>query len=311
MRRLLAVLLCSALVAAACSDDDTETLPTSGEAPDTTVAPPTTTPPTTAAPADPVAVTPVVVCVRSDATVGPSDFATFFAYESDGTEPVELAESTLDGAIPDDDPFVPTLVAPGRVSPAFYAFAAGDEALTWTVVGPDGESRTATAGPDTPPCTDELLAPSTGDSRTPALEVTRAEVSADGSSLTVDVALTGVPDLSVCPEGLMAEPVSVRMDDFQLGGLVEGATFSLTSPLFDQADGPGQQTTIPVAALVVDQCGDGDTVQGSWPNGPFESIRDGDLVCATVVDGEVAIEIVTFGGCPGGLPPTGGGRIRG
>ena len=45
MRRLIAVLLCSALVATACSDDDIDTLPTSGEAPTTTTAAPALTMP--------------------------------------------------------------------------------------------------------------------------------------------------------------------------------------------------------------------------------------------------------------------------
>lgn len=302
MRRLLALILCSALVAAGCSDDDTEGVAQSGVAPTTTAAPTTTTEPAPEA-ATPVAVTPFVVC--------DDDPVVFFGYESDGTAPALLTESVLEGAIADDEPFVPTLVAPGRVSPAFYAEAAVDQVLSWTVVGPDGEPRTATAGPETPPCTDELLEPTTPDPRTPALEVTRAELSPDGASVTIDVELTGVPAISVCPDGLTAEPVSVRMDDGRFGNLVEGSSSTWTGELSDRPSGePGQLARFLVAALVVDQCGDGEDVQPSWPNGEFRFVRDGLWACVTVVDGEIST-VVSVNVCEGGLPPTGGGRIRG
>lgn len=290
-------MLCSALVAGACSDDDSGEVAQSGVAPTTAAAPATT------AAATPVAVTPLVIC--DDGSV------VFFGYESDGTAPALLAESVLEGAIADDDPFVPTLVAPGRVSPAFYAEAAVDQVLSWTVVGPDGESRTATAGPGTPPCTDELVAPTTPDPRTPALEVTDAQLSADGGEVTIEVELTGVPETSVCPDGLTAEPVSVRMDDGDFGGLVDGSTSTWTATLRDRPSGePGRTGGVLVAALVVDQCGDGETVQPSWPNGEFRWVRDGLWACVIEVDGELTTT-VSVDVCEGGLPPTGGGRIRG
>jgi len=305
MKRAFVAVVCLSLLAAACSDDTDDAAPPPTEATTTTAEAPA---------AAPAPITPEVVCVRFDGAV-------FFAYANDADTPVVLDDdsSVLAGARADDEPYVPTVFAAGRVSPAFYAYP-GDAttAPTWTVTGPDAESRTATPHADTPECTVELVTPTVADPRTPVLEVTSAAVSPDGGTITIDVTLTGVPEPSVCSDDLTAEPAEITMDDGDGGGTVEGTTSTWTLPVATGPDGTPGGVLFPVAALVVDRCSTDGATQSSWPTGTvgdvprgaFEDLRNGLSTCVRLVDGEATASPFSPTERCGGPPLTGGARTR-
>jgi hypothetical protein len=173
----------------------------------------------------------------------------------------------------------------------------------WTVTGPDGVSRTAAADADTPRCTDDLLAPTTGDDRTPEMVASEPEPSgADTVEVTFSVA--GVPETSVCPAGLEAEPVSLTWDDGSTGSeLTRTATFGV----FTTVDGLDAAATA-AGLTVLDVCEFEGTTQRIWPGRAFESLYVGASVCAAR-QGERTVTVATEAQCPG-VAPTGGGRSR-
>lgn len=315
MRRALIVLTCLSVVAASCGGDDGDsTDTTSAESASSVVAtePPATEPPATDPPAAtdppdteppaPAAIVPEVVCRTSDADA-------VFAYTNESATAVVLdaASSTLDNAQREDAEFVTVVFAPGRVSPAFWASPRDEGSKltgqSWTVVGPDGVSRTAAVDDDTPRCNAGLLAPTTGDDRVPELVVT--EPAPTGPD-TVDVTFSviGVPETSVCPAGLEPEPVSITWDDDLTGTeLTRTATFGV----FTTVDGLDAATTA-ARVTVLDICGFEGTTQAIWPGRAFESLYAGALVCAARQD-DGTITVATEAQCPG-VAPTGGNRIR-
>ena len=245
---------------------------------------------------------PEVVCRTSDADVA-------FAYTNESATPVVLdaASSTLDNAQREDAEFVTVVFAPGRVSPAFWASPRDEGSKptgqSWTVVGPDGVTRTAAVDDDTPRCNADLLAPTTGDDRAPELVV--SEPNPTGTD-TVDVtfSVTGVPDTSVCPAGLEPEPVSVTWDDGSTGTeLTRTANFGV----FETVDGRDAAATA-ARVTVLDICGFEGTTQSIWPGGAFESLYAGASVCAARED-DGTITVATEAQCPG-VAPTGGSRNR-
>lgn len=302
MRRLLVLGSCLVLVAA-CSDSGS-TASTSSSA-----APATNTPGegATAAP-----LTPEVVCVANNGSgdTGEPDYA--FAYTNDSAQPVVLsaADSAVANGEAADLVFVTTVFAPGHVSPAFFVTgAAGGEAPSWTIVGPDGETRTATPDASTPACSEEGDLPpyTTDDPRDPVVEISGLQLNADGS-VGFTTTLTGA-DTSVCPEGLDPQPTTITWDDGIGGSITEGATATWTVE-----KSPGIATTFThrttVAALVIDGCAYGDDTQAVWPGGVFESLYTGVYVCIADVDGTLTASTSQEGtGCEG-LPQTGGSRVR-
>ena len=238
--------------------------------------------------------------------------ATYFGYrnEADQVVSVDPASSAVAGAEPDDEAYVPTLFAPGRVSPAFYVFAVDPEIpVSWTITGTDGVGRTATSDPQVPECTDELLQPTVPDERTPSIEIGAPQLSADGSTVTIETTAVGVPRLSVCADGLTAEPASVRMDDGNGGSTTAGNVSQWTADVLTFQPEGRRVATFIVSALVVDRCSGADVTQSSWPNGAFDDMRNGLTICATVTNTTVSIDSF-YGGLCGGLAPTGGARIR-
>jgi hypothetical protein len=306
MRRCAPLVLCLALVAAACSDSD--------DSSDTTAAPDTTTvvettepaPETTSEPeatAEPVSITPEVLCQGEF-----DEFRTYFAYVSDSADAVAVPadQSVLDGLSDGDNPFVPTLFAPGRVSPAFFAYG-GDE-LSWTIVSPDGSTQTASPAADTPECTDELLTPTTPDPRTPELEVTSSTLAADGGSVTIELTLSGVPELSVCHPAFTSEPVAVVLEEKLSGTRTEGTTATFTADIADDTASSVPTAKFFIQTSVVDRCTADGTTQNSWPSGGFEDLWQCLQVRATVADGDVTVGSNT-GNCFD-LPATGGAKSR-
>lgn len=314
MRRALIVLTCLSVVAASCGGDDgVSTDSTEAESTTSVVAtePPATEPPATEPaatdapttdPPAPAAIVPEVVCRTSDADA-------VFAYTNESATPVVLdaASSTLDNAQRADAEFVTVVFAPGRVSPAFWASPSDEGSKltgqSWTVVGPDGVSRTAAVDDDTPRCSRDLLAPTTDDDRAPELVATEPEPTG-ADTLDVTFSVIGVPETSVCPAGLEPEPVSIAWDDDSTGTeLTRTATFGV----FTSTDGLDAATT-GARVTVLDICGFEGTTQAIWPGRAFESLYAGASVCAVRQD-DGTITVATKAQCPG-VAPTGGSRSR-
>jgi hypothetical protein len=333
-RRAAALVAALALVTTACGDDaedapvasevpSTTAAPEATEAPqptdppDTTEAPATTEAPTvTEAPAAGAALRPEVVCrTFGDA---PEDVA--FAYVNEGPDAVVLdpAATTVVGGDEVDLGFVPVVFAPGRVSPAFWITPTDQElveGVTWTIVGPDGETREATADLDTPICDEELLAPTTEDPREPQFQFGEPVLAEDGESVTFTSSVVGVPEESVCASGLEPSPVSIVIDNVaQMPSdyvAVEGSTADWSVPLSPPAEDGTRSGFQHVGAIVLDQCGVDGVVQATWPGGSFEDLYGGVRVCLTALDGSVTLTTSEDDPtCTSGLPGTGGGRSR-
>ncbi len=245
---------------------------------------------------------PEVVCLDHDLRV-------WFGYDNQSSSVVVVGGdgNRLQSADPDDEPFVPTLFAPGRVSPAFVALpgptVADPRDVTWELTGPDGVVRTAHVDDDTPACDDEpLLRINDGDARTPVLEVRNAAVSAAGE-ITLDFVLTGVPELSVCNAAFDAEPVVIRFEDGNDQVLAEGPSLlAVTAPVVDyRSIGPAAPYDLSV--VVIDRCSYDGTTFSSWPTGAFEALLLGEVVCVSVPDGsdpEIVDETCSDLGLTGG-----------
>lgn len=306
MRRLLALGSCLLLVAA-CSDSDSKSSATSASTSVTA-----STAAVTSAPAQPAAaITPEVLCVANPGSGdGPQDYA--FAYTSDATEPVVLdaAASSVANGQEADLVFVPVLFAPGRVSPAFFVSGDGsDTPPSWTIIGTDGVSRTATPDESTPQCVDDvtLLQRTPPDPRQPIVQVDDVSVNADGN-VEFSTTLVGA-DTSACPDGLDAQPTAITWDDGNGNLITEGPTAQWTTGPLQ----PQYAATTPiahVAVLVIDTCSYGDVSQTVWPGGVFDGLYTGVYIC--VVDDGGTLKASTSqddSGCTG-LPNTGGDRIR-
>jgi hypothetical protein len=253
-------------------------------------------------------VIPEVLC--TDTRYGEVVFA--YTNENETAVVVDPASSVVTGAIGSTASTVPVVFAPGRLSPAFWVTPSdpsGAVLPSWTVVGPDGESRTAGADDTTPSCDDELLTSTTDDQRQPSLEFGDPTLSADDGAVEVTVEVIGVPVDSVCPAGLDPEPVSVTIDDGNGGRAVDAASAEWSIPLGPPSDGGERSGLDFVAAMVLDRCGTDGVVQQIWPGGSFESIYDGVLVCVSETDGVPRIAVEGDEGCTR-LPGTGGSRTR-
>jgi len=302
MRRLLALGSCLVLVAA-CSDSDSTASTTSSAAPVTSTS-------GVAAAAAPL--TPEVVCVANNGSGDGEQPDYAFAYTNDSTQPVVLsaADSALVYGEAADLVFVTRVFAPGHVSPAFFVTGdASGQPPSWTVVGPDGQTRTATPDESTPSCDETLDLPAytVDDPREPIVEISDLLVNADGS-VSFTSTLTGA-DTSVCPAGLDPQPTTITWDDGIGGGITEGATATWTVE-----KSPGSAPTFThrtmVAVLVIDGCAYGDDTQTVWPGGIFESLYTGVYVCIADVNGTPTASTSQEGtGCEG-LPLTGGSRVR-
>lgn len=252
---------------------------------------------------------PEVVCVDLDDGSG-GDVA--FAYVNTGEVGLVVSpgDSTVTNGEEADLALVPVVFAAGRNSPAFWVTPVDpDLPVSWTVIGPDGIERTATADGDAPACTPELEEPEPADPRLPGLSIVDAALADDGSLAVVTLELIGVPELSVCGAGLEPRPVSI---EFTVTSRVAGELVTVT------AAGPRvefvvEATVDPVLAsnavsvLVLDRCELGGAVQTSWPAGLFHEVY-GAEVCV-LVDGEVNAYLYgEEGSC--GLPRAGGARVR-
>lgn len=243
----------------------------------------------------------------------------YFGYTSEATTPIALpvgSRNLVQNVAPASTPLVPSVFAPGRVSPAFWVYREpGAEPPSWTLDGPDRIVRSATPAAEPVVCTAELLRPTGSDSRTPDLTLA-ATTSGDGSRVELIGTVTGVPTASVCPAGTTAEPVTIATDDSFDGTSTPGGERNESLEVFtttDPATGSSRSfTRTSISVVVIDRCSFEGETSSSWPMAQaFERLRLGILVCITVEAGKVTIlPLDQPANCPGGLPATGGIRTR-
>jgi len=300
-----------------------------------TIVPVTTAPATTvlvpvmtSAPAAPSAIAagaliPEVLCIV-DQGLGLLDADVYFAVDNQSDSPVALADPTANvltgahsGADGSDNPLVPGVFGLGRTSPAFLAVGI-DDTLSWSLVGPDGQTRTATATADSPVCTEKLLTPSIVDEREFSLDFTVTPLSGTEPPTTVTVAaeFTGLAAKSVCGVGLDALPVRTGLfvsGPFQ--SIDEPITLELT-PRTDPAFPKVSATAFAyVEPVVIDTCAYDGQVSRQWPLGAaFAANGVGGLtpgLCvaydgASVAQSDACLNLgFTGGGRVRGTPPTG------
>lgn len=298
--RLLALGLSVALVLAACGDSDDATPTTEAVA---------TTVDAVTIPEELPAITPVALCV-SDANDGESfDVAFGYVNDSDRAVVVDRSASLVVNGDAADEPFVTMVFAPGTVEPAFWITISDREAeTTWTVTGPDGVARSATADLEVR-CSADTPESSVTHDRTPVVAIDDLVLSADGAAATFTATLTGI-DTSVCPAGLEPQEVAVTWDAGDGVVVGEGPTAAFTQPLVDDPATGGRAERALVTALVIERCASDGVVQPIWAGGSLGELYRGVMVCITELDG--TLEYTTSqddGGCQR-LGITGGGRVR-
>lgn len=309
MRRRVLLLGPLALLAVSCGgSNDEDPVATDPPAADA-VTGPTSTEPATTAPAsteppaaEAAALVPEVVCAMG------SDV--HFAYDNQGSAPIVVdgEGNQLSGADELDEPYVPTVFAPGRVSPVFVAAAASEVTeIEWALTGPDGTTLTAAPDADTPECTDDLLEPTTPDPRTPALEVVGITLDSATDEVTVEVELTGVPPTSVCHAAFDADPALIELRDKFSDASTEGTTATFTKPVTEFPP-IGRVADFEIISAVTDRCSFDGTTFSAWPGGEFDTLLAGQAVCISVAGAEPE---VVDGPCGPRIAPTGGTRNRG
>jgi hypothetical protein len=309
-RATVGVIVTSILLLAACGSDGevaevastTSAAPAAAETVPASDAPaPTETVPATDAPAAPL--TPEAVCVGNDGEI-------YFGYDNASDGPVVVAEgdaNLLSGVDADDNPLLTTLFAPGRVDVAFWAYPDGESDVVWTLTGPDGVERSATGSPTMEPCPADFLADA--DTRAAAVEVVGQALAADGESVEVELALTGLDGTSVCNAALEPEPLLASIGDGSAlpTGFEPDATIT-AGPFVESAQG-GLLASTTVYALVLDQCSGAGVTAASWPLAPaLDELTFGTVICARLDDaGALTVDLRSS---PCDLPATGGQSIR-
>ena len=333
-RRVLAVLLTGAALAACGSDSarTTESEPGGSSVVSTALpavtqpsqvvatepATPTTEPAPESAASEVGALVPEVLCVTSGLD-GFDEANVFFAVDNQSSTPVVVADPAANllagvGSPGDnvDNPLVPTVFGLGRTSPAFSAVSRSDS-VSWSLTGPDGVTRTATATIDSPVCSDDVLKSSIGDDREYLLNV--AIESSEGTPPT-EVSVTATPvDVTTltsrCGAGLEALPTETwYLVNTELQSIDEPLQLQMEPPLV-----PGVRATLVASAyvdyVVVDRCAFDGVESRQWPMGPnYTEFGYSDLspeVCVTYDGTELRLD--DFTPCPG-LPLTGGSRVR-
>jgi hypothetical protein len=306
MRRTIPAVVVAALLLFACGSDDSsvDTVaptdpPTTEAATGTTEAGPATTeaaPDTTLTEAAPLV--PEAVCQGNDGEV-------YFGYTNESSEPMVVEEgdaNQLSGSLPDDNPLLTTLFAPGSVDVAFWAFPSENAAdVVWTLTGPDGVERNASTSET---CPQEFLQASDDE---PTLEVVGETLAADGQSADVELRLVGLDETSVCNEGLDAEPRLLVINEGEaLPTSFEPEATVTVGPFGDSSRG-GLLASTRVYVYVLEQCSAAGVTASSWSL-ESRSLINGTDVCARLDDsGELTVEL-TPGACD--LPLVAGTSIR-
>jgi len=308
-RQRFVVLALVALLGAACSDGEgtsatSVSVETSAAEPASTSAAPVIveTTPDTGAAASAAALVPEVCW-------GPR--GAYFGFDNQSAAPVVVPEGTgnrLDGGPADDNPLRTTLFSPGRTAFAFWVIATEPPPIVWTLTGPDGVERSATADETTPQCAGGVGEPSDADPRLAGLEVSDEAITPAGDSVSLTVTVTGVPDLSICNSAFTAEQVGISLDAATLPTRPDG-TRSFTLPLRPANSRPSQLASVQIVANVVDRCSFEGLTVSSWPiTQPFTTLGMGIDVCAWVDESGVLSVELTPGLCDMGV--TGGTRNR-
>lgn len=254
------------------------------------------------------AITPIAECYSA------LDSGLYFGYRNDNTTPVVIPEgdaNRLSGNDSFDNPMLTTLFAPGEVTHAFWTYDDGDGGpVEWSLTGPDGVTRTAsTASESLPACENPITV--AGDTRQPVVDAT-AELSADGTEVTFDVTLTGVPATSVCNGAFTAEPALVGLGDGSALPTGYETTATVTLPLRDPILQDVTYTKIAelvTYGLVVDRCSYDGTTVTSWPAPtPIFSLAFGSVFCAELGDDGTLTTFETAASCE--LSFTGGSPSR-
>jgi hypothetical protein len=256
-------------------------------------------------------VTPEVICADSRG-------ALFFGYTNSSDLPARIdgTNNALTGST-EDLALAPTLFGLGHVTPAFWAY--GDDAgndPTWTLIGPDGTSRTAARTDATPDCPD-TQPKADGDARTPDLLFAYAlprDLVGDPTSVHLTAEMVGADGPSACPGGLTAQPgkLFVQREDEPA---IAGTRLELDLPFTPFTDPVSKHTYLlaetGIEGIVVDTCTAGDASTKSWPLGEdFERLREGVMVCIRYDDFRTTMEVVDQPYNCAGLPLTDGVRIR-
>jgi hypothetical protein len=233
-----------------------------------------------------------------------SDYA--FAYTNDSAQAVvvESVESYVDNGEEADFVFVPR---PPRSCSRVLHHGRRQRALpTWTIIGPDGQARSATPDADTPSATTMPCS-----SARPGCAIrswrSRGQLIADGT-VAFTTTLTGA-ETSACPEGLEPRPTTITWDDGIGGNFTQGPTAEWTVERFEGTGMAFPYQTL-VAVLVVDECASSDVAQKVWPAGVFESLYTGVYVCIADDNGTLTATTSQNDGECHGLPQTGGTRVR-
>ncbi len=342
MRRFLIVATSFSLLAVGCSSDlqpygqPATTAPepapiaidTTGPATSTTSASTTTSTSTTSTAAvSRSPIIPEVLCVGQ--TNGgtnrlSAETSVYFAYSNAGSSAAVVdagPDNELTNGYPGDEPLVPTVFAPGRVSPAFSSYVQEDGTVpSWTLRGPDGAMRSTKISKDTPECTEALLTPTLTDPRRLDLAFSyhpSPEFSFPVKKIDLTITVIGAGQKSLCAEGLEPEAPVVWFENSE-SGTTPGATFNQTLTVKDAVNAttgePSLVASTSVAAHLVDICGAQDSTSESWPDsGTVAPIEDGVQVCIRLVDNKLSLELRPVNsGCEDvlALPATGGVKTR-
>jgi hypothetical protein len=195
------------------------------------------------------------------------------------------------------------------VSPAFFQTGVTESSsLAWSVTGPDGQTRTAAPDESTPVCDDTILAPTLLDERQATLEVGQPVLDADGVRFELRTEWVGIPETSVCPEGLEALPPGLTTDDGIVQESFDGTVGEWSGEL--QSTDAGGRALVRVALVVIDQCGADGTTQAVWSDAQ-QGVFQGFCVIVTEADGTLTTTTENSS-CDlfDDLPGTGGGRSR-
>lgn len=223
-----------------------------------------------------------------------------FSYSYTGDTPIVIPigdDNAVTGGEEGDNPLQPTIFAPGEHVTAFWKMT-GDDPITWSLTGPDGVPRRVTAGSFVPECE---FGPNQLDGTQLIVTPGTPVLGADGTTASLEIEITGLPELSTCPAGLEPAPMTL----YTGGDPIDASPTTLTVTLRD-VNGH-QVADFRPNVWGLNHC----TYQGqetvSWSDQVYTDLPI--IYCFTVADGALVQSDAAGVDCPY-IAPTGGGRIR-